>query len=112
MLNGVLSWSGFDSRIIIGSWYGGKSAPVGFGGRFHRDRVRIASSQVSTIAPRLTGRWSHARRLHTAWRMVQAIRPSAFITHRFDINRAQSAYDLLAGACPDVLQVILVYPPV
>lgn len=111
VLNSVLSWSGFDTRIVIGSWYGGKTAAIDLGGRFHRDRVRITSSQVSTIAPYLAGRWSRARRLQTAWKMVQAIRPSAFITHRFDISRAQSAYDLLAGASPDVLQAILVYPP-
>ncbi|MBI5589730.1 MAG: zinc-binding alcohol dehydrogenase [Deltaproteobacteria bacterium] len=109
-LNGALSWSGFDTRIVIGSWYGGKSAAIDLGGRFHRDRVRIASSQVSTIAPHLAGRWSHVRRLRTAWSMIEAIRPSALITHRFDITRAQSAYDLLAEASPDVLQAVLVYP--
>jgi threonine dehydrogenase-like Zn-dependent dehydrogenase len=109
-LNGALFWCGFDTRIVIGSWYGTKSAPIDLGGRFHRDRVRISASQVSTISPRLAGRWSKARRLETAWRMVQAIRPSSLITHRFDIRDAQSAYDLLAGDPQDVLQTVLVYP--
>lgn len=109
-LNGALSWSGFDTRIVIGSWYGARSAPIDLGGRFHRDRIRISSSQVSTIAPRFTGRWSKARRFETAWQMVRAIRPSTLITHRFDIREAQSAFDLLAGDPVDVLQAIFVYP--
>lgn len=109
-LNGVLSWAGFDTRIVIGSWYGTTSVPIDLGGRFHRDRVQIAASQVSTIAPQLSGRWSKARRLQTAWQMVQAIRPSALITHRFDIRQAQSAYELLADNPQDTLQVVMVYP--
>ena len=111
VLDKVLSWSGFDTRIVIGSWYGAKSAAIDFGGRFHRDRVKIEASQVSTIAPHLAGRWSKARRLLTAWQMVQTIRPSSLITHRFDIRHAQRAYDLLAEVPRDVLQAVLVYPP-
>lgn len=109
-LNSALSWSGFDTRIIIGSWYGGKSAVIDLGGHFHRNRVKIASSQVSTIAPHLSGRWTQTRRLQTAWKMVQELRPSTLITHRFDITQAQRAFDLLAVGAPDVLQFILVYP--
>jgi 2-desacetyl-2-hydroxyethyl bacteriochlorophyllide A dehydrogenase len=109
-LNGALCWSGFDTRIVIGSWYGTKSTHIDLGGRFHRDRVRITSSQVSTLAPRFSGRWSKSRRFETAWQMVRTIQPSTLITHRFDIREAQSAYDLLAGDPGDVLQTIFVYP--
>jgi 2-desacetyl-2-hydroxyethyl bacteriochlorophyllide A dehydrogenase len=109
-LNGALSWSGFDTRIVIGSWYGTKSTLIDLGGRFHRDRVKITSSQVSTLAPQFTGRWSKSRRFETAWQMVQAIRPSTLITHRFDIREAQRAFDLLAGGPGNVLQAIFVYP--
>jgi threonine dehydrogenase-like Zn-dependent dehydrogenase len=42
--------------------------------------------------------------------MVQELRPSTLITHRFDITQAQRAFDLLAVGAPDVLQFILVYP--
>jgi len=109
-LNAALRWSGFHSRIVIGSWYGAKSTPIDLGGRYHRDRVAITSSQVSTLAPRFTGRWSKARRFHTAWQMVRTIRPSTLITHRFDIREAQSAYDLLADDLRDGLQAVLTYP--
>ena len=110
-LNGALAWSGFHTRVVIGSWYGSKSTPIHLGGRFHRDRVKITSSQVSTLAPQFTGRWSKARRLETVWQMLQAIRPSTLITHRFDFREAQRAFDLLAEVPRDVLQAILVYAP-
>ena len=41
------------------------------GGRFHRDRIRLISSQVSTIAPEWSGRWSKARRFDLAWSMIK-----------------------------------------
>ena len=109
-LNGALSWSGFHSRIVIGSWYGAKSTPIDLGGRYHRDRVAITSSQVGTLAPMFTGRWSKARRFQTVWQMVRAVRPSTLITHRFDIREAQRAYDLLADEPRDGLQAVLTYP--
>ena len=54
-LDAAVSAAGFDSRIVVGSWYGTKAAALQLGGSFHRNRVRLISSQVSTIAPRLRG---------------------------------------------------------
>lgn len=108
-LNLALEWCGFDSRIVIGSWYGKNTANLDLGGRFHRDRVRIVSSQVSTIAPEYTGRWTQARRMDVAMEMLKILRPSRFISHRFHVREAQSAYDQIARRPGDALQVILVY---
>ena len=47
-LNQAISAVGFDGRVVIGSWYGTKPVEVDLGGRFHRDRIQIISSQVST----------------------------------------------------------------
>ena len=109
-LNSALAWAGLETRIVVGSWYGDQPVTVELGGRFHRDRITISSSQVSTIAAPLTGRWSKARRLQTAWQMVQAIRPARLITHRFPIRQAQQAYERLAGSAPDMLQAVFTYP--
>jgi threonine dehydrogenase-like Zn-dependent dehydrogenase len=108
-LKGLLPWAGFDGRIVIGSWYGTKKAPIPLGGRFHRDRIRIISSQVSTIHPRLTGRWSKSRRLAAAWRMLKRCQPARLITHRFDLNDAHRAYELIANKPDLALQVVLTY---
>ena len=64
-LNTAISLTGFDGRIMIGSWYGQKQSGLDLGGRFHRSRIRLISSQVSTIAPELTGRWDKDRRFES-----------------------------------------------
>ena len=50
-LDAAIATAGFAARIIIGSWYGTKPAAVNLGGRFHRSRIRMLSSQVSSPAP-------------------------------------------------------------
>ena len=52
-LDAAISAASYDSRVVIGSWYGSKRASLDLGGRFHRSRIRLISSQVSTLAPEL-----------------------------------------------------------
>jgi hypothetical protein len=80
------------------------------GGKFHRERIKLISSQVSTLAPELTGRWSKARRLEVAWGWVHAIHPVRFITRRFPLEQAGEAYRLLHEDPSQELQVLFTYP--
>ncbi len=95
--------------MVIGSWYGLKRSDLNLGGRFHRSRVRLISSQVSSIAPELTGRWNNTRRYHTTWQMLAQVQPARFITQRFPIAQAAQAYELIDRHPEDVIQVILTY---
>lgn len=108
-LNAAVETAAFGGRIIVGSWYGRKRAPLDLGGRFHRSRIRLVSSQVSTIAPELSGRWTKARRFQVAWDAIRRIRPSRWITHRFPVERADEAFQLLDAAQPETLQVVFEY---
>ncbi len=105
----ALSIIGYDGRIVLGSWYGSKRADLDLGTRFHRGRNRILSSQVSRIDPRFTGRWTKGRRLDLAWKMMHKLRPSRLITHRFSIEDAQKAYELLDEHRDETCQVVLTY---
>lgn len=109
MLDTAIAWAGFGGRIVVGSWYGTKTAPIDLGGRFHRNRLQLLSSQVSTLAPKFTGRWTKQRRLATAWECLARVRPSQLITHRFDIADAQQAYEQVADRPGETLQVLLTY---
>lgn len=108
-LDTAISAAGFHGRVVVASWYGIKPTPLNLGGAFHRSRIRIMSSQVSTISPDLTGRWSKDRLLGIVEDMVTSVHPERFITHRVDFDRAADAYDLLDHHPEDALQVILTY---
>jgi len=109
-LNDALALTCFSGRIIIGSWYGEKHAEIDLGGAFHRSRIKLISSQVSTIAPELSGRWDKARRFDVAWKALERVKPEKWITHRFSIDHAEEAYQLLDEKPQDTIQVLLTYP--
>lgn len=100
---------GYDGRIVVGSWYGRKRAEHDFGGFFHRNRIDISSSQVSTIAPELRGRWTKERRTEAAWDRLRAVRTESLITHRVGFADAPEAYRLLDEGPENALQVLLTY---
>ena len=108
-LNDALAITGFCGRIVIGSWYGEKRAEIDLGGAFHRSRIKLISSQVSTLAPELSGRWNKARRFNTAWKVLERIKPEKWITHRFAISDAEKAYQLLDQNPQETIQVIFNY---
>ena len=108
-LNQAIASAGFGARIVIGSWYGTRKTELNLGARFHRKRINLISSQVSTLSPKFSGRWSKARRLNVAWDMIRRLKPADFITHRFDIQQVKDAYELLNDRPQDAIQVILTY---
>ena len=95
--------------MVIGSWYGVKRSDLNLGGHFHRSRMRLISSQVSSIAPELTGRWDKTRRYQVTWQMLTEVQPARFITQRFPIAQAAQAYELIDHHPEDAIQVILTY---
>lgn len=109
-LNDAIALTAFSGRIVIGSWYGEKKAPLDLGGAFHRSRIQLISSQVSTIAPALSGRWDKVRRFEVAWEALKRIQPQKWITHRFPIEEAEKAYRLLDEKPQETIQVIFEYP--
>ena len=108
-LDQAIAAVGYSGRIVVGSWYGQKQATLKLGGHFHRNHIRLISSQVSTIAPQWNGRWTKPRRLQTAWEMLQRHNPTPFITHRFPLAQAAEAYRLLDEQPGEVLQIIFQY---
>jgi len=108
-LNLAISATRFSGRLVVGSWYGNKPVQLDLGGTFHRSRIRLISSQVSSIAPELTGRWNKSRRFEVAWQALRLIQPEKWITHRFAHENAAEAYALLDHSPLETIQVILEY---
>ncbi|MEK6753993.1 MAG: zinc-binding alcohol dehydrogenase [Chloroflexota bacterium] len=105
-LNDAIELTAFSGRVVIGSWYGQKRAEIDLGGAFHRSRIKLISSQVSTISPELSGRWDKARRFEVTWEALKRIQPEKWITHRFAIEEAGKAYQLLNENPQETIQVI------
>lgn len=99
----------FEGRIVIGSWYGVKRASVDLGGRFHRSRLQLVSSQVSTMASEYKGRWDKNRRFAAAWQMLKTTHTHDLVTHRYHILEAARAYALIDQHPEQVIQVVFTY---
>lgn len=108
VLNEAIQCTGFAGRIVVGSWYGTKTAPIDLGGHFHRSRMRVISSQVSTIDPSHRGRWTKDRRMSTVLNLLDEVNPRQFISDRFEIDEAPAAYEQLATD-PSMLQPVFEY---
>jgi 2-desacetyl-2-hydroxyethyl bacteriochlorophyllide A dehydrogenase len=106
----AIALTAFSGRVVIGSWFGDKSASIDLGGWFHRSRIKLISSQVSTIAPELSGRWDKTRRFGVVWEALTRIQPQKWITHRFPIDEAERAYRLLDENPQETIQVVFDYP--
>ena len=108
-LDDAIGLTCFSGRILLGSWYGEKPAILALGGSFHRSRIKLIASQVSTISPELSTRWDKARRFGVAWRAIAEIGPQKWISHTFPIEQADQAFELLDHRPADALQVVLTY---
>jgi 2-desacetyl-2-hydroxyethyl bacteriochlorophyllide A dehydrogenase len=108
-LDDAIASTGFGGRVIIGSWYGEKQTVLDLGGAFHRSRIQLISSQVSTIAPGLRGRWDKARRFGVVWEALERIQPEKWITHRFPLEQAGEAYRLLDTSPEETIQILFNY---
>jgi 2-desacetyl-2-hydroxyethyl bacteriochlorophyllide A dehydrogenase len=98
-----------EGTVVVCSWYGEKPVPLDLGGHFHRNRVRLVSSQVGGIDPALAPRWDRERRLELATDLLGELILAELITHRIPFTRAAEAYALLDGRAAETVQVVLTY---
>ena len=108
-LQSCIDAAAFGGTVIVASWYGTRDAKLALGGAFHRRRLRLISSQVSTLDPALEPRWSRDRRTDLVRTLLTELPLEGLITHRFPFRSAASAYELLDSTPEECLQVVLDY---
>ena len=99
----------FGGAVVVASWYGTREVRLALGGAFHRRRLRLVSSQVSTLDPSLSPRWSRERRTDLVRALLAELPLEDLISHRFPFSEAPSAYELLDARPEECLQVVLDY---
>lgn len=108
-LEAAVEKASFDGRIIVGSWYGDKKEKINLGTPFHRNRLNIKSSQVSSIDPKISGRWNKSRRINQAIKMIKEIEPRSLITQEMPFSEAQKVYELLDKHPEKYVQIMFKY---
>jgi threonine dehydrogenase-like Zn-dependent dehydrogenase len=108
-LAGALDLLAHEGTALVGSWYGRQPVELPLGGAFHRRRLTIRSSQVSTIPAALGGRWDVARRRREAVALLAELPLSALATTEFAFEDAAAAYGALDAGARGVVHVALRY---
>ena len=98
-----------EGTVVVASWYGTKPVTLALGGRFHRRRIRLRSSQVGRLNPELSPRWNRERRMETVLGLLDRLDLRDLISHRIPFERAPEAYRLLDESPGEAVQVVFAY---
>lgn len=100
---------GHEGRALVVSWYGRKDVSLPLGGDFHRRRLTITSSQVSTIPARLTSRWNVERRRKVVRSLLAELPLERLATHEFAFTEAPLAFDAVEKGVDGLIHAALRY---
>jgi hypothetical protein len=98
-----------EGTALVGSWYGTKPVPLPLGAEFHRRRLTVRSSQVSTIPRRLQDRWDLPRRRAHARELLTELPLQMIATTEFPFEGAPDAYVAIDTGQPGLLHAALRY---
>src|SRR6218665_24990 len=100
---------GADGTVIASGFYQAEATPLRLGEEFHHNRVQVLASQIGSVPNRLRARWDVPRLQRTVVDALADRRLDAtpLVTHRFRIEDAAEAYQLLDTDPAAALQVVL-----
>jgi 2-desacetyl-2-hydroxyethyl bacteriochlorophyllide A dehydrogenase len=98
-----------EGTALVASWYGTKPASVPLGGAFHRRRLVLRSTQVSTIPAALAAEWTVERRRAVARSLLATLPLEHLATHEFAFADAAAAFAALDRGEEGLLHAALRY---
>ena len=98
-----------EGTALVASWYGNKRVELPLGGAFHRRRLTIRSTQVSSIPRRLQNEWSFEKRTETAVALMRELPLEVLATHTFPLSDAQRAFEAAAAGSGGLIHAALSY---
>jgi threonine dehydrogenase-like Zn-dependent dehydrogenase len=105
----AIAHAGREATVTVASFYGARTSPVALGSAFHRRRLRLRASQVSTIPPELAPRWDHARRFALVCALLEDAALDALLDPPVPFGDAPSVYAALAAEPGARLQTVFQY---
>ncbi|MGI8627893.1 MAG: zinc-dependent alcohol dehydrogenase [Geodermatophilaceae bacterium] len=104
-----LALLGHEGSALVASWYGTKPVPLPLGAEFHRRRLSIRSSQVSTIPAAQQARWTVQRRRRVALELMDELPLAVLATHTFPFHAAAEAFVAADRGAEGLLHAALRY---
>jgi threonine dehydrogenase-like Zn-dependent dehydrogenase len=98
-----------EGTLVVASWFGSREVVLPLGEEFHRRRLTITSSQVSSIPKRLNSTWDKRRRIQAVVDLMPELSLSALATHTFPFENAPEAYAAVDRATEGLIHVALGY---
>jgi len=105
----ALALAGFEATVVELSWFGERSVALPLGAAFHARRLTLRSSQVGAVAAAQRARWSPARRLELALRLLEDPALDALITGEDRFADLPRTLARLAAAPGDTICHRIVY---
>src|SRR5215467_6825265 len=98
-----------EGTLLVASWFGIKPVVLPLGGAFHRRRLSIRSTQVSTVPARLSGTWSRSRRRRETVELMAELPLAQLCTHVFAFGHAAEAFRAVDQGIPGLMHAVLDY---
>jgi 2-desacetyl-2-hydroxyethyl bacteriochlorophyllide A dehydrogenase len=98
-----------EGTLLIVSWFGSKPVQLPLGGAFHRRRLAIRSTQVSTIPARMSATWTVARRRAEAAALLPELPLDELCTHVFPFANAADAFRAVDENAAGLMHAVLDY---
>lgn len=98
-----------EGCALVASWYGTKPVFLPLGGDFHRRRLTVRSTQVSSIPAGLSHRWTVGRRRTLARTLLEELPLTRLASHEFPLQAAQDAFDCVDRNGKGLLHAALCY---
>jgi 2-desacetyl-2-hydroxyethyl bacteriochlorophyllide A dehydrogenase len=108
-LSSALPLLAHEGTALVASWFGTKRVALPLGEAFHRRRLTIRSTQVSTIPAALAPRWTVPRRRAAARDLMHELPLEAIATHEFPVDRVGEAFEALDRGERGILHAALKY---
>ena len=98
-----------EGIALVASWYGTKPVELPLGGAFHRRRLTIRSTQVSSIPRSQQGDWSFETRTNAAVSLLKELPLDLLATHTFPLDDAQQAFEAADAGTDALIHAALSY---
>ena len=105
----ALNMLAHEGTLLVASWFGIKPVVLPLGGAFHRRRLIIRSTQVSTLPAALSATWTRSRRRTEAVELLPELPLAELCTHVFAFADAAEAFRAVDAGTPGLMHAVLDY---